>query len=358
MRDFLKRRSGVILLILSFIVSLLLLEAGVRMFLPETPFHGGYQINSAEETQEALRIAREKPEDSAVPVRIPMRNRKLHEKLSEREEYYRSLAVRWGDIDTNETKILVIGDSHVQLGGSSDDGWWYDYIEKSIPETEVFAIGSSGSGTTQEYLLLNQSIDIIDPDIVLWQFCQNDYRNDAYSMNRARWPLTRGWIKPYLIDGEIQYRSPSPLINLRTSWKTIDFLVSKYQLVTLQEKRKDRNSMLWRLAETHFIEEGSTPEFEKTERMIERAISTSRENEARFILLKINGPRVGRYYYALCDRINATCWNDIDDYVVKAGNRMRVPVDRGDGHWSAEGNKLGGQYIADKLEKIVDARRG
>jgi hypothetical protein len=73
------------------------------------------------------------------------------------------------------------------------------------------AYGHAGFGTLQEYLVLDQWVDRIRPDVVVWQVCSNDFI-DNYAPLEIASGYKVGERRPYLADdGEIFYRRPLSL---------------------------------------------------------------------------------------------------------------------------------------------------
>ena len=50
---------------------------------------------------------------------------------------------------------------------------------------EVFAYGAGGYGTLQEYLILDEVIDEIQPTTMFWQFCNNDFTDNDHALEVA-----------------------------------------------------------------------------------------------------------------------------------------------------------------------------
>ena len=72
----------------------------------------------------------------------------------------------------------------------------------------MFAYGTGGYGTLQEYLVLDEVIDEIQPTMILWQFCTNDFINNDHDLEVASTLNNNGWIRPYWEKGQAQLRSP------------------------------------------------------------------------------------------------------------------------------------------------------
>jgi hypothetical protein len=114
---------------------------------------------------------------------------------------------RFGDVNTRKTKIFVIGDSFTQCARVSDGGTYYDYLHDQDRNIDIFAYGCGGYGSLQEYMVLNTFLDMIKPDIILWQFCDNDLFDNSYdlaSVSLHGQHMTR----PYYDNGRIAWLYP------------------------------------------------------------------------------------------------------------------------------------------------------
>lgn len=80
----------------------------------------------------------------------------------------------WGDLRSSKPKVFFIGDSYVQAVEVSNDKTFYHHLKDSL-DIEVFAYGHAGYGTLQELMILKKYIEIIDPDLIVLQTCDNDF---------------------------------------------------------------------------------------------------------------------------------------------------------------------------------------
>ena len=113
----------------------------------------------------------------------------------------------FGNVDTKKKKLFVIGDSQTQAIRVSDGETYFDYIGKKT-DSEIFAYGSGGYGSLQEYMILDEFYDIIQPDIILWQFCSNDIYNNSFELESSSWKDNNHMTRPYYRDGKIEYKFP------------------------------------------------------------------------------------------------------------------------------------------------------
>lgn len=115
---------------------------------------------------------------------------------------------RFGDTKTNKTKVFVIGDSFTFAHSVSDGNTYYRYLEKHNDNVEVFAYGGSGYGSLQEFMILDQYFDEISPDIVLWQFCSNDFINNSHELESISFANNNQMTRPYYRNGSIVWLFP------------------------------------------------------------------------------------------------------------------------------------------------------
>lgn len=113
----------------------------------------------------------------------------------------------FGDVNSRRLKMLVMGDSFTHATAVSDDRTYHALLSKLL-DVEVFAYGAGGYGTLQEFLVLDRYLDIIRPDIILWQYCVNDFINNDNELERLSRINNNGWVRPYWRNGKVQLLSP------------------------------------------------------------------------------------------------------------------------------------------------------
>ncbi|MEL6673815.1 MAG: SGNH/GDSL hydrolase family protein [Bacteroidota bacterium] len=106
-------------------------------------------------------------------------------------------------------RLLIVGDSFTQALDVSSEQNYVNRLAEQL-SGEVFAYGMAGYATLQEAMLVEAYVDRIQPDVVLIQFCSNDYLgNELQVMRDAFSP--EGTRRPYLAgDGSIYYANPLP----------------------------------------------------------------------------------------------------------------------------------------------------
>jgi hypothetical protein len=120
----------------------------------------------------------------------------------------------FGDVAGDRRKVLFLGDSFTHAMQVSDDRTYYALLREALG-IEAFALGVDGYGTLQQYLLLDRIIDDVQPDAVVLQFCPNDFINNHFGLELESAYNNNGLRRPYLVDGEVAYRTPARFPALR-----------------------------------------------------------------------------------------------------------------------------------------------
>lgn len=110
----------------------------------------------------------------------------------------------YGKVKTDKKKILFVGDSFTQSAEVSNDKTFYRHLRDSL-DVEIFVFGVGMYGTYQEYLGVDQYIDSIQPDLIVWQFCDNDFI-DNYRPLAMECVYKTNLTRPYLINGKTKYQ--------------------------------------------------------------------------------------------------------------------------------------------------------
>ncbi|MEM1217245.1 MAG: SGNH/GDSL hydrolase family protein [Bacteroidota bacterium] len=113
----------------------------------------------------------------------------------------------YGNPKGERPKVFFIGDSYTASVEVSNDSSFFNLIGDSL-DIEVFAYGHAGYGTLQQLLILEQYIPIIQPDLVVWQNCTNDFKDNCAALERISYYNVKQR-RPYLdADGKVVYIRP------------------------------------------------------------------------------------------------------------------------------------------------------
>ena len=116
----------------------------------------------------------------------------------------------YGNEHDAEIKILVMGDSGTGGPYASNDLMWFSILAKDLQaklnkKIYVEAIGSGGYGNFQQYLLSKEIKDILNPDLIILQFCSNDFYNNSYEWESSGITRNQYVRRPYLVNNKIYY---------------------------------------------------------------------------------------------------------------------------------------------------------
>jgi hypothetical protein len=156
-------------------------------------------------------------------------------------EYFDYGFKRWGDSGTQKVKMFIIGDSYAQMDRVSNGQEWYSFLEKEL-NLELFVYGVGGHGSLQEYMVIDDFIDKIRPDLIILQFCDNDYENNLYELDLLVYPYNSNGFRPYLENGEIIYRQPARFYALRRYSSIADRILQIYDRFMRWKIRRNREA--------------------------------------------------------------------------------------------------------------------
>lgn len=106
------KRKKLVILLASLVLSLVLLEGLSRAFLPETPLH------PPEKSDKLLSPSKESTTNIRTIKTAEGRLRNITIR------YYSYGFKRWGDTETNRTKVLILGDSYTAMNYVSNGEEW------------------------------------------------------------------------------------------------------------------------------------------------------------------------------------------------------------------------------------------
>ena len=104
----------------------------------------------------------------------------------------------------SELSILVIGDSFTIDPHTSNSSSWFGVLKSKLEnemnkKISLFAIGGGGYGTNQQYLKTKKFLQRsnIKPDMVILQFCINDFMNNTYMWEKNTENFNQYFRRPY-----------------------------------------------------------------------------------------------------------------------------------------------------------------
>lgn len=113
----------------------------------------------------------------------------------------------FGDTHSGKMKLFFVGDSFTAALEISNDKTYHAQVGAMLGDVEVFAYGAGGYGSLQEFMILDQYLDLIKPDAVVWQFYENDFLDNDRDLDIMKFFYNTGTPRPYLDPaGNVAYR--------------------------------------------------------------------------------------------------------------------------------------------------------
>jgi hypothetical protein len=253
---------------------------------------------------------------------------------------------RFGDTTSREPRILFIGDSYTEAFQVSDGEAYYDRIAELVASVQIFAYGTGGYGTLQEYMVLDRRFDAIDPDLVVWQFSANDLlNNDHYLESRS--PLSSRMTRPYYENGRVAYRFDGSGLLSRYS-RLVLFVDARvamlkgqgFQPVDLMRERTHEPEALQRSIRTtdailHLV---ST----RVAQIPVLAFAAEGDRFADSVFAELARKQGWRYVAGIPDSVAAA----------KASGLTVDGLPR-DGHWNSRGHAIAGRVLAREIGPML-----
>lgn len=257
--------------------------------------------------------------------------------------YYNNGFKRWGNLSGSNKKILILGDSFTVDRYVSNGEEWYSYLEKAYPNVSFFVHGAGGFGSLQEYMVMNDNIDKINPDIILWQFCNvNDYTDNYYAYDKMWYGKNTMTFRPYLEGDKIVYRSPVPFSLLRQYSAISDKLLAVYDAEYSAFFRKNS------IPRPNVSDKIKGEAYKVTEEILKKV--SKRAGNRKIYMFNACGP-ITEKEKKLCKAANMTCIEGIWEGAEKMATKEDPVHPPKDAHWNLKGNKVAGEDLVDYFQK-------
>lgn len=261
-------------------------------------------------------------------------------------QYFGNGFKRWGNVDTGKTRVLIVGDSFTEMNWVSNGEEWYSWLEREFPNAELFVFGAGGYGTLQEFMVIDDYLDRIKPDLIVLQFCGNDFQNNLYRYDLATFPFNNHGPRPYLEGDEIVWRLPLPFAGLRTYSFAADRLLGIYDEVAW--RRATENLEAYKRENQKYLR--SLPQiFEADSTAVTHKILNRLKKRAGDIPIHVmsnnnDGEAISRGH-----GFPFISMKEIDERE-KQGQSVKIP---NNGHWNRLGNRLAGERMVEFLRPAL-----
>jgi hypothetical protein len=255
---------------------------------------------------------------------------------------------KYGDPLSTRPKILFLGDSFTAALAASDGAEYFSVAARDLG-AEAFAYGAGGFGTLQEAMVLEENLDRIKPDLVVWQYCWNDFINNSYELEAASWESNNGLVRPYFADGKVYYAFPSRVPRLRL------FALDHSRFLYFFTIRMDILMARRPGVEAEIAKRGrALPSFEKSVGVTSELMSRVKRRLGNTPLLTFSVDKRQPYERAFHDLSTVvgirytTAPSDAVEIVERTGKVLRNE-DRE--HWNQEANEIAGHALAQEIKE-------
>jgi len=251
----------------------------------------------------------------------------------------------------DKKRVFVLGDSFTEAVQASNDKTYYGVLRRELP-IAVFSYGASGYSTLQEYLFLDEQIDAIQPDVIIWQFASNDIVNNSYELQRRSLVNLIYKDRPYLMpDGRIELKNQ--LTGLRWQLKSFAYNHS-YFLDTVMESLDKLAARYIPSVEAEIMKKGrAVPGYSSALQVTDRILTMVRQRAGDTPIIAFCADGRQPFYQDLKKMAlqHGFIWSDgVQQILQEAEKQGAVIVSDDLSHWSEQGHA----YVAKDLKKILE----
>jgi len=261
----------------------------------------------------------------------------------------------FGDVNTDKTKILVLGDSYTFGNVVSDGDLYYDHLKRLNNSIEIFAYGCGGYGTLQEYMILDKYFDEIKPDIILWQFSDGDFINNDHELESSS-IINNHMQRPYYIDGKIKLLYPTPIKGV-----SYHIFYNSHFLRWLNIKLSLIKAVLENTLEYDLNIDSS--DFQRAKRTTSLIMGLVRQRVGAIPIVAFSVDEIGvgqGVFKEICKEHNIIFVSQLNEVLNKLKlSGQKIDCSPGDKHWNKYGHYFAGRLLLEYLEKsnLVEKRR-
>ncbi|MBK6933237.1 MAG: SGNH/GDSL hydrolase family protein [Saprospirales bacterium] len=262
---------------------------------------------------------------------------------------------KWGNpaAVAGRKKVLFLGDSYTACAQTSDDRLYYKLLGDSLP-IEVFAYGAAGYSNAQQYLVLEKYLQAVQPDLVVWQLCSNDFIDNYWELEKVAGYHVR-MRRPYILeDGSITHKLAAEYPRNVKPWS--HFLY--YILKRIAEARGTFDKPPAEPAEKFIAEQNMAYEpFARSVRMTDAIFKKMKAlvlPQTRLLVFNADGYQPQYDQFArLCQENGLAFAGSLPDYV-QAFEARGECIRTDDGyHWNNRGNELVAAFLKPFIERMI-----
>ncbi len=261
---------------------------------------------------------------------------------------------QFGNTATTKKKVLFLGDSFTQAIEVSDDKTYFSLLADSL-DVEVFAYGCRGFSTLQEWMFLQQYLPIIQPDVVVLQFCSNDFINNHFELERHSQLNNNRRRRPYLqADGSVKFEVPALI-----GWDWLAEHSMFYDMLFTKTERYLNQSVPAESTSEYFIEKEGTayPPFAESIEVTGQLLAQFRDSlpsSTQFVVFSVDN------YKPFFETVSGICYEKGIPFVgyipqqLDSLDQIGQPHFALDGaHWNELGHAVAARVLGCELGDLV-----
>jgi lysophospholipase L1-like esterase len=257
-----------------------------------------------------------------------------------------------GDPRSPRPRLAVIGDSFTE-GVGVPAAERYPAVLGAALDAEMFVSAGGGYGTLQERLALERLLERVTPDLVLLQVHSNDLINNDWGLERASRLNNNHAVRPYLVDGRIEYHFPARGSRLRVLLALHSRLFAEITLrVDRLESDLARRGLLGTVERTIEREGPRHPGLARAAHTTASLVARIRERAQPAALVAFPADDAPPYFEALRGVFAREGVPFLDDVPAELARREAggASLRLADGaHWNPLGHRLCGDLLAERL---------
>ena len=252
-------------------------------------------------------------------------------------------------------KILVVGDSFTMDPYVGNREMWFSIFANKISknldrDVEVLAFGGGAYGSLQQLLLLKrnkQGIDNFSPNIVILQFCSNDFSNNSFSIEKASFSLSQYMRRPYLVNDAIYYYDGLFSYFFQKNILTRDSRIFAKAIFLYEFLVKKYYPLNNNLIDSNVINEAQII----TQKVLTKIINLYPNTVSYIFSCSNDQSELNKNWKAIAKKSKFTVLNESSDFIDKASGTNKKIFYKDGGHLNKLGNLYWGELIYEEIFK-------
>ena len=252
--------------------------------------------------------------------------------------------------------ILIIGDSFTAGPFASNNQMYYNFIREELENENIYynwyVSGGGGYGTLQQFFLIKNYFHKISPDVIIHQFCENDFENNTKIIEKNSILKNQYYFRPYIDNGKISYDATTTGKIYRFFYRN-SFLFKKIDnLITNYFYKKNNSYFNKQNYEKNFLESV------KTTSEIFKIIKNYIPDNVYYVSINCSSKDKSKYnlWQKILEELNIKTLTNPNSILNSAANNGEDIFFSDGSHLNNYGNKLFGKSIGIELVKILSSK--